>query len=117
MQCGQLLSKLGGDQCRWPFRSSVPPAPLSPFTLSQKPLFQGLQCSRERDIESKFMERCLEPELVHPSRDQSYLGKTRLHGRWGPGEGGLPSLFCIPVQARLHWGTPGGSALNYSIQL
>ena len=39
MQCGQLLSKPDGDQCRRPSQSSVPPAPLSPFpALSTRPL-------------------------------------------------------------------------------
>lgn len=38
------------------------------------------------------MGRCLEPELVHPSQDQSPWGETGLLGGWGPGEGGLLRL-------------------------
>lgn len=82
---------------------SVPCSPLSFYPLSEIPLPRG--CSDPgKGTQSEFMERYLEPELVHPSQDQPHWERTSLCGEWGSGEDGLPSIFCLPVETRPQWG-------------
>ena len=99
MQCGQLLSKPDGDQCRQPSQSSVPPAPLSPFTLSQKPLSQEAAVFQGKRYRKYNHGEVSEPERVHPAMATLTWGR---HGRWGPGKDGLPSLLCTPADVSPH---------------
>lgn len=67
----------------------APGSPSSFDPLSETPP-KGWQRSGERDIESEFMGRCLEPELVPLSQGQSHWGETSLLEGWGPREGWSP---------------------------
>ena len=108
-QCGRRPSRPVGSSADAP---SHPLCPLPPLLVAplRNPTARGLQRSGERDTEREFMGRCLEPEGVHPSQDQSPCRGTSLCG----GRVVFPGLFCTTMETGAGWRSPRKSVLSDS---
>lgn len=90
----------------------APGSPSSSDPLSETPP-KGWQRSGERDIESEFLGRCLEPGWCLFPR-ASLTGERQAYLRGGDlVRVGFPAI-CKPVEAGQHGGTLRGSSLSYS---